>query len=406
MSDKKLKPKKKVASTGKKIKTTRKEEEEEEEAKGLIEKLVKQSTDKVEKEYAEKFETWKKEQKEKMAVKAGVYAPEAKEKRAGLNDYLRKFLTALRWGDTATLKDMSSTPADGGYTIDDELSAEIETLTTQYGVFRRESNLVTLSKGDLKINNLATDIDVYWTDEAAAKTSDQVTVGQVTLSLKKLAVIVPMTDELLEDTEIDLVGYVTSRIAENMAREEDEQFFNGSGSPFTGVLQDTNVNVVTMASTSIINISADDLINMVDATPQGALANGKYYLNRTIMSFIRKLKSDDGIYVYQAPSAQGPATVWGYPVVDVEAMPNKSADAANTGFVIFGDLRKGAWMGQKAGGMRVALSTEATIRNTDDDADINLFRQDMTALRVVERVGYVLVLPKALTVLKTNSASV
>jgi len=51
------------------------------------------------------------------------------------------------------------------------------------------------------------------------------------------------------------------------------------------------------------------------------------------------------------------------------------------------------------------LADQATVRNTAGNADLDLFRRDMTALRVVERVGYVVVLPTAVTKLTTAAAS-
>ena len=379
-------------------------EDVQKEVNDVLAKTVEDLKAELKAENEAKMKEWMAEQKELMEKKAGLYNKEVKNDRSVMNDNLRKFVGALMVHDHATLKDMSSTAANGGYTIDTELAAEVEHLMTEFGVARREMNVVTLSKGDLKINNLATDVSVYWTDEAANKTSSEVTLGQVTLALKKLAVIVPMSDELLEDTEIDLVGFVTSRIAEKMAAAEDTQFFNGDGTTFTGVLQNTSVNEVTMTGSTFATIDADDLSDMVDATPQGALANGKFYMHRSIMSYIRKLKASDGTYIYQAPSAGGPATVWGYPVVLVEAMPSSSDSSAETSFVLFGDLKKTAWLGVK-GGLRVKLADQATVRNTAGNADLDLFRRDMTALRVVERVGYVVVLPTAVTKLTTAAAS-
>ena len=127
-------------------------------------------------------------------------------------------------------------------------------------------------------------------------------------------------------------------------------------------------------------------------------------MHRTILSYIRKLKDDEGRYIYVPPLGREPATVNGYPIVKAEAFPSKADSAANTPFVLFGNLKKAAWVGYK-GSMRVKLADQATVRNTADDADLNLFEQDMTALRVVERVGYVVVLPKAVSVLKTASAT-
>lgn len=352
---------------------------------------------------------WMKEQKELLAVKGGIYSPEVMEKRAALNETLRKTVSAFLTNDGAAIKEMTTTNADGGYTIDSELSAEIRHLITEYGVARREMENVSLSQGSYKANDLVTDVTVYWVDEGAAIASTKAVLGQETLTLKKLGAIVTMTNELLADTEIDLMSFVASRVAEGFAKAEDEAFFKGDGTSsfgsFTGLLEASDVNEVTLASTNtaFTDMDADDLLDMVDATPSDALGNGKFYYHRTIKSIIRKLKGTDGHYIYQPPSQAGPATVWGYPEVLVEAMPTSSDSAADTSFVLFGDLRKACIFGYK-GGIEMARSNSAVVRNVADSADINTFTTDREAVRWTQRIGYIRILPTAVTKLTTAAS--
>jgi len=350
--------------------------------------------------------------KELIEKKAGVYADAVQEKRKALNSSLRNLVKSLVTGEDTYCKEMS-TDATGtpyaGYTVDTELSAEIRHLVTEYGVARREMTTLPLSKHDYKANNLATDISVNWVDEASAIASSQLVLGQGTLSLNKLAVIVTLTSELLEDTEIDFVNFIGSRVAEGFAEAEDEAYFNGDGSStygsFTGLLENASVNEVTMTGSTFASVTADDFIDMVDATPSGALANGKFYMNRTIMSYVRKLQDADGRYIYQAPSERGPATLWGYPVVLVEVMPTKTDTAAETPFVLFGDLRKACILGYKASGLSVEQFNAGIVRNVAANADINLITTDRKAIRFIERTGYVVIVPTAVTKLTTGAVS-
>lgn len=385
------------------------------EVKGLVENMVKTAVDAqvadIQKSMEKEVEAYKAKFASDFKKKAGLFSSEAKDARAEANLRVKNFLTALVDQDLFALKDMTGgTGGKGGFTIDTELIAEIATLQTEYGVARRECRVIPMGRArQLDINTLATDVSVYWTAEAGAKTSSDIVIGQENLTLNKLAVIIPWTDELAEDTEIDLISFLAERVAENFSEKEDEAFFNGDGTSafggFTGVLNLTGANTVTITSTSVANMDADDLIDMVDATPQGALANGKFYMHRSLMSVVRKLKTSEGEYIYQRPADSGPATIWGYPVVLVEAMPTISDDAADTAFVAFGDLRRAYYLGTKASGMKMDIATEATVRNTADDGDLNLFRNDMSALRVVERIGGVGVIENAVTVLKTATAS-
>lgn len=393
------------------------DDEEDEEVKKGIASLVNAGIKQSVKAMKAEVKEWMQEQKTLVEQKTGVYNPAVAEKRKEYNDKLREIFSAVKAGDSNKMKQLyekeMTTDATGtpfaGYVVDSELSAEIRHLITEYGVARREMMTVTLSKNTIDANSLVTDITTFWVDEASAIQSSQVVLGQTQLALKKLATIVTMTSELLEDEEIDLASFITGRVAESFAQKEDLAFFNGDGTStfgsFTGLLQNTSVNEVTMAGTTFASMDADDLIDMQDTTPQGALANGKYYMHRSNMSTVRKLKDDDGLYIYQRPSESGPATIWGKPVVLVEAMPAKSATAADTSFVLFGDLKKSSILGIKAGGIKIDKFNAGVVRNVVNDGDINLITTDREAIRFKERVGAITILPTAVTKLTTASAS-
>jgi len=122
------------------------------------------------------------------------------------------------------------------------------------------------------------------------------------------------------------------------------------------------------------------------------------------MSIVRKLKDDNGQYIYQRPSESGPGTIWGKPVVEVEAMPTSVDSAPSKSFVLYGDLKKAAIFGYK-GTIRAKMFDAGTVRNVADTDDINLITSDRMAVRFIERVGYTLVLTNAVTKLETGAAS-
>lgn len=327
----------------------------------------------------------------------------------------REFIRALKSGDTEKLKSFHAKTEDylnvandddGGYLVPDELRAEVLRIAeTEYGVARREFFYLPFSGpgNSRKIPTLGSSVSVSWTDEAGVKGKTTPTFGLVTQTLKKLTAIVPFTEEILEDSAINLTQLMAQLFAEAVAKEEDEQFFNGTGSPWTGIINNGSVNSVALGTgEGFSSITADKLLDMQDATPAGALAGAKYYLHRHALSVIRKLKDDNGAYIYQRPADGAPGTIWGYPYELVEAMPDNTTTGASKPIVLFGNLRLAAVFGDKQQ-IRTKLLTEASI--TIGETTINLAEQDMMALRVMQRVGYVLALPSAVTVLKTGAAS-
>jgi len=376
----------------------------------------------VKEDMNKKFKEFCEQQAETMKANAGIYSSEAKADRKGMNDRFRKGINAVLSGDVESLKtlmnkemttDDTATPY-AGYTIDTELDVEIRYLQTLYGVARRNFELLTLSKEHYKANELVTDITVAWVGEGSSMLSTQWVSGQNELELQKLYAIISFTNELLEDTELDLFRFASERVAEGLAYKEDLAFFCGDGTAtygsFTGLLNSSDVNSETMIGSTFASLTADDLLDMIDATPTGALGNSKFYMNRTIMSIVRKLKSSvENDYIFQRPSENGPMTIWGYPVELVEVMPTASETTQeDTPFIIFGDLRKGCIFGQK-GGLRVERFDAGSIRNVANGADINLITTDRQAVRFIERVGYMQSITSfklPITVLSTGVASV
>lgn len=362
-------------------------------------------------------------EKEAMKNEAGAYNKSAVEKRHGMGMYMRKFISALLNQDTAemaklngktTVKELTTDSTGspfGGYVVTSELSAEIRALITEYGVARQEFNNVQLSKNSYKANELATDVTVAWATEGSDIGSTQIVIGQENLELAKLTAIVTATRELLEDSEIDLFGFIATRVAEGFAKKEDTAFFVGTGvsdttnGGFLGLINNTDVNLVDMASgkDAFADVTANDLLAMQDGSPQWVAKNGKYYMHRSIRNLIRGLKTTDGLYVYQAPTDNAPATIWGRPVVEVEVMPTTADTDAGTPFIIYADLKKASILGYK-GSMAMDRFNAGTVKNVAGNGDINLITSDREAIRWVERVGAVTILPKAVTVLYTATS--
>jgi HK97 family phage major capsid protein len=388
-----------------------------EDVKELVSKSVQEAiaakADQISTEIVSKFMAGANEQRAKIL--AGKKVEEKNEKA---DDKTRKFMKALMSGDRMAAKALSTSEsgtspddAAAGLLVPKELLTEVLRIKeNQYGLARRDMRYLPFSgPGNSRtIPALGTSVQVFWTNEKGAKKSTQPKFGIVTQTLKKLAAIVPFTEEILEDSAINLTGLIAELFAEATAKEEDLQFFAGDGTVWTGILNNGNVNIVYQNVAGVNNLTADDLLKMIDGTPTGALAGAKFYLNRTVLSVVRRLKDLNGQYIYQNPGNGLPATIWNYPYELSDAFPLAADVEVGSPYILFGNLKQCCVFGDKQQ-LRVKLLEEATIHDTDwtdqsDGTGINLAEQDMVALRVVERVGYVIGLPAGLTVLDAGSS--
>lgn len=298
----------------------------------------------------------------------------------------------------------AGTDADGGFLVPDEFRMEILRLIEQYGVARRECTVVGMKSDTLHLPSLSSSVSVAWPNEGAAITSSKFQLARVTLTAKKMAGLTPMTSELLDDADVDVIQLLVTLFAEAIAKEEDAQVLKGTGSPFTGVLNHASANIVTMAATktNFNQITADDLLSLIDAVSAAAEVGAKFYFHKNILTHIRKLKDSQGNYIWSAPANGAPGTIWGYEYVTTDVMPSQAQTGVSTKFVAFGNLKHAILGDRKAVSIKVA--EEATVKDTDGTTDLDLFRLDMKAIRVIERIGFAVGIPAAFSVLRTAAA--
>lgn len=290
--------------------------------------------------------------------------------------------------------------ADGGYLVPVEFKPTLLRIVEQYGVARQEFQVVPMTRDEMQFpvyNGAWTDGSqqagpTYWVNENAAITPSWAQFANVTMTCRKLAALIPTSNELLQDAAIPIATLIATLVGEFLAKEEDRVGFvaeTGDTSNYIGALPSAG-KTVTTSGTAISSMTPEDLLNMTLQLSRGALAGAKFYMHRSIMALVRQLKTVDGMYIYQHPSVTGPATVWGYPVVEVESLPYNTGGAdADARYILFGNL-KNMYMGD-----RMSLSVAST--------DLVGFANFQTHFRFVERIGYKCVLPDTLCALKTHA---
>jgi len=92
--------------------------------------------------------------------------------------------------------------------------------------------------------------------------------------------------------------------------------------------------------------AAEQLIDLIYAPKSQYRANGRFVMNRRTVSAARKLKDGDGRYIF-APAAGGdPATLLGYPITEIEDMPDIGA---SNPAIAFGDFKRGYLIADRQG---------------------------------------------------------
>ncbi|MCK5611657.1 phage major capsid protein [Candidatus Pacearchaeota archaeon] len=293
------------------------------------------------------------------------------------------------------------TDSAGGYLVPEEVQPVLVRLIEKYGLVRQLARKIPMNHQIMTMPSLTTGLTPYWPAEVASITESQPVFGQVSLTAKKMALLVPVSSELVADSNIAVANLIATLASEAIAKEEDAQGLTGTGSPMTGILSHGSVNTVTMGTGDVTynTIDADDLMDMTSAVADAATDDAAFFMHRTVLDTIRKLRANQGggagtgDYIYDKPSAPTmPGTIWGYPVYTSDRMPGTAtvdSQEDNTPFVIFGSL-KHLYFGDR-------------MQLTVDNSGHHGFANDLVYYRFRERIAMTVAIPAAFAVLKTSS---
>lgn len=203
--------------------------------------------------------------------------------------------------------------ADGGYLVPEEHDRRLIDTLSEENIMRRLATIITTS-GEHKINIAATKPAASWIEEGGALTFGDATFSQILLDAHKLHVAIKVTEELLYDNAFNLEGYILDQFGKALGNAEEDAFLNGDGTgkPL-GLFAATGGG--TVAGTLTAAIKSDDMLDLVYALKRPYRKKASFIMNDKTLSSLRKLKDNNGAYIWQ-PSYQAgePDRVLGYAV--------------------------------------------------------------------------------------------
>lgn len=203
-------------------------------------------------------------------------------------------------------------------------------------------------------------------EEASTIPTSEPTFGQVTLGAYKYGVLMQVSRELVEDTGVDLEGYLSMQAGRAIGNQLGTRLITGTGTNMPrGVTVDASTGVTPAAgliagggfgSQATADQGFDILINLFHSviSPYRASASCAWLMNDNTASRVRKIKNADGVYAWQPSTQVGmPDTVLGKPVfID----PFVASVGANAKSIVFGDFSQ--FFVRLAGGVRFERSDD------------------------------------------------
>ena len=229
------------------------------------------------------------------------------------------------------------TDSEGGYLVPDEYERTLIEALEEQNIFRQLAKIIQTSSGDRKIPVVATKGTASWIDEEGAYLESDDSFSQVSIGAYKLGTMIKVSEELLNDSVFDLESYISREFARRIGAKEEEAFFtgDGSGKPL-GILAATGGAETGVTAASATAITADELIDLFYSLKAPYRRNAVWVLNDSTIKAIRKLKDNQGQYLWQPSLTAGaPDLLLGKPVRTSAYMPAIAADAKT---IAFGDF--------------------------------------------------------------------
>jgi HK97 family phage major capsid protein len=209
--------------------------------------------------------------------------------------------------------------------------------------------------------------------------------GQVPLGAYKYGTLIQVSRELLDDTGVDLEGYLAMQAGRALGNAFGAHAISGTGtSQPRGILTDATLGVT--GGTGVTGgFSGDNMIDLFYSViaPYRASASCKWIMRDATVGAARKLKDTTGQYIWQ-PSLQAgaPDLLLGKPVL---TDPNVPGTALSAKSVLFGDFSQ--FFVRFAGGVRFERSDDYAF-NTDLVTFRALLRADCSLVDLTGAVKY------------------
>jgi HK97 family phage major capsid protein len=276
--------------------------------------------------------------------------------------------------------------AEANALIPAEAAQEIITATAQASAALTLCRTVRMSSKTYAQPVLTTAPLAYWVTNGLKQTSAAAWKG-IELTAEEIAVIVPVEDDILNDSEYPIWTELRVPIGQEFARKLDAAVFAGTDAPDSWPDAIIPACTAADAATEADSAAADggivaDLGELLDLVEGGGFDPTGYAASRKLKGLLRKSRSTTG-------ESLGEATVdsvWSLPI---RYAVGGTIPAPN--LAIAGDWSMAVL------GVRKEVTYE-TFREgviTDDEGNIvaNLMQEDKSALRVTARYGFATAVP-------------
>ena len=271
--------------------------------------------------------------------------------------------------------------------IDNELVRRLEEVAPVFA----KARMYQSTAGELKIPREA-EANLYecgFVGEDADVPEKAFSFDTISLKSVRVGAYVKVTQQLLNDVELDVVSYVVDMLARRLGATLDHHAIVGEGtaSSHTDLQGLANLTKATdkVNEVSGTALNADVLLDAIHAMHPSLLNGAEFYMNRKTYNAVSKLKDGDGQYILKLEKSvaveEPHYTVFGFRVNVTDDVPDNKVLFVNVGQACATMVKKGSQL------VRISNDTQNALRGTHTfviDAYVDFRLRDPQAVVVVK----------------------
>lgn len=279
----------------------------------------------------------------------------------------------------------------------------IQGVVTQSAVLSRGRKLANMTAKQYRMPVLDMLPTAYFVNgDTGQKQTTKMAWDKKMITAEEIAVIVPIPEAVLDDSDYDIWAEVKPRIIEAFGKVIDSAVLFGTNKPATwrdGIVPTANAagSVVTLAGDDLYDkvMGEDGVIAKVEGS--GYFVNG-HMADISMRAKLRGLKDNTGQPIFKS-DLQG-ATSYSLDGSPIN-FPNNGAFDKGQALMISGDFAQMVYAIRQD--ITFKLFTEGVVQDTDGSILYNLMQNDMVALRAVMRLGWEI--PNPINQIKKDKAA-
>ena len=233
----------------------------------------------------------------------------------------------------------------------------------------------------------------YWVGEGEKIQTSKPQWMTAKMVAKKLGVIIPCSREFLHYKMSDFFEEMKPKIAEAFYKKFDEAAIRNIDNPFPQSLEESAVAAGNVVSGGI---TYDNILFLEDKLTDNDYDVNAFVSTKRNRSTLRNVNKIQNGVVVETLYDRGSNTIDGFPVVDLKGMPKGNLYAGDFDYMYYGIPF----------GMSYKLDESAqlsTLKNADG-TPVNLFEQELVALRVTMDVAFMIVKDEAFAKLEAGES--